>query len=209
MNADPSGGRGLTPLASLRRFVGPRAVRERCALCGVELADDHSHLIEPAARRLTCACEPCAVLFDGQGSGRYRRVPRRVRALPGFRLSDVAWESLGLPVNLAFLFRSTAAGGVVALYPSPAGATEASVPPEAWEALAEENPVLRDLEPDAEGLLVNRVGEARDGYRVGIDQCYRLVGLVRTHWRGLSGGAAVWAEVGRFFDGLKERSTHA
>ena len=77
---------------------------------------------------------------------------------------------------------------VVALYPSPAGATESLVTPEAWEALVAENPVLRDFEPDVEALLVNRVGEARECYRVGIDECYKLVGLIRTHWRGLSGG---------------------
>ncbi len=76
---------------------------------------------------------------------------------------------------------------------------------EAWQALADDNPVLRDLEPDVEALLVNRVGETRDYYRVGIDECYKLVGLIRTHWRGLSGGTAVWEEIGRFFAGLKER----
>jgi hypothetical protein len=83
------------------------------------------------------------------------------------------------------------------------------VPPEAWQLLAEDNPVLRDFEPDVEALLVNRVGEARECYRAGIDQCYKLVGLIRTHWRGLSGGTAVWEEIGRFFTGLKGGSAHA
>jgi hypothetical protein len=41
---------------------------------------------------------------------------------------------------------------------------------------------------------------------VPIDECFRLVGLIRTHWRGLSGGTAVWAEIGRFFTALKEHS---
>src|SRR5436305_2026101 len=35
-------------------------------------------------------------------------------------------------------------------------------------------------EPDVEALLVNRAGSARDHFRVGIDQCYRLAGLLRT-----------------------------
>ena len=74
---------------------------------------------------------------------------------------------------------------------------------DAWQALADDNPVLRELEPDVEALLVNRVGESRDYYRVGIDECYQLVGLIRTHWRGLSGGTAVWDEIGRFFAGLE------
>jgi hypothetical protein len=129
-----------------------------------------------------------------------------VRYLPDFRLSDVQWEGLQLPVNLAFFLHSTPAGRVVAFYPSPAGATEALPPPDAWQAVADDNPCLRDLEPDVEALLVNRVGEAREHYRAGVDACYHLVGLVRTHWRGFSGGQTVWDEIGRFFADLKARS---
>jgi hypothetical protein len=50
------------------------------------------------------------------------------------------------------------------------------------------------------------VGPVRDHYRVPIDECYRLVGILRTNWRGLAGGAEVWQEIGRFFADLKERS---
>ena len=32
-------------------------------------------------------------------------------------------------------------------------------------------------------------------YIVPIDECYRLVGLIRMHWRGLSGGTEVWKEI--------------
>ncbi len=194
-----------TALASIRRFIRPRVVREHCGLCSAALADEHPHLVEPATRRLLCACDACALLFDGPAA-RYRRVPRRVRALPDLRLSDEAWDALQLPINLAFFLHSTPAGRVVALYPSPAGATESLVAAEAWGTLAEDNPALRDFEPDVEGLLVNRIGESRDSYRVGIDQCYRLVGLIRSHWRGLSGGAMVWGEIAGFFAGLRERS---
>ena len=55
-------------------------------------------------------------------------------------------------------------------------------------------------------LFRSRTKAARECYRVGIDECYRLVGLIRTHWRGLSGGTAVWDEIHRFFANLKERS---
>ena len=201
-DAGPSPG----ALASIRRFMRPRTALEHCALCDVALADEHAHLVEPSTRRLACACDACALLFDGPNGGRYRRVPRRVRSLPNLHLTDEAWEALQLPINLAFFLRSTPAGRVVALYPSPAGATESLVAAEAWGPLAEENPVLRDFEPDVEGLLVNRIGESRDYYRVGIDQCYRLVGLIRSHWRGLSGGAMVWGEIAGFFDRLREQS---
>ncbi|MBX6311307.1 MAG: hypothetical protein IRY99_00045 [Isosphaeraceae bacterium] len=208
MNPDArNGSPGLTALASLRRFVQPRAIRERCELCSAELTANHSHLVELSRRRLVCACEPCAILFDNQVGTRYRRVPRRVQFLPDFRLSDLLWEGLQLPINLAFFLQTTPAGHVVALYPSPAGATESLIAAEAWEALVEENPVLRSLEPDVEGLLVNRVTTVSECYRIGIDECYRLVGLIRTHWRGLSGGTVVWEEIGRFFTGLRERSS--
>jgi hypothetical protein len=196
-----------SPLASLRRFVRPReAVRERCELCSAPLAEEHSHLLELASRRLCCACEPCAILFSTPAAPKYRRVPRLVQYLADFRLSDVQWEGLQLPINLAFFLHSSAAARVVALYPSPAGATEALPPPDAWEAAVEDNPSLRGMEPDVEALLVNRLGAAPEHYRAGIDVCYALVGVVRTHWRGLSGGTAVWQEIARFFAGLKERS---
>jgi hypothetical protein len=208
MTAPPTeSGHAPTALASIRRFLRPRAVVEHCALCNLTLADEHPHLVEPATHRLICACDACALLFDGPNARRYRRVPRRVRSLPELRITDEAWDALQLPINLAFFVRSTPAGRVLALYPSPAGATESLVAAEAWGALAEGDPVLRDLEPDVEGLLVNRIGESRAYYRVGIDQCYRLVGLIRSHWRGLSGGAMVWGEIAGFFADLERRSS--
>jgi hypothetical protein len=202
MKPDPPSSARTSALASLRRFVRPRpASHSRCELCSAELADDHSHLVELASRRLCCACEPCAILFSSRAAPKYRRVPRRAQFL-----TDVQWGGLGLPINLAFFLHSTPAGRIVALYPSPAGATEALPPPDAWERLVEDNPCLRDLEPDVEALLVNRLGPEPEHYRVGVDVCYGLVGLVRTHWRGLSGGSAVWLEIGRFFENLKNRS---
>ena len=206
MSPDSRGGPGPPALASLRRFLRPRAARERCELCGAGLGPDHAHLVEVAARRLHCACQACAILFSGQGAGKYRRVPRDARLLADFRLTDVQWEELNLPIGLAFFLHSTPAGRVVALYPSPGGATEALPSPEAWQALGDDNPVLRDLEPDVEALLVNRLGPTPECYRVGVDRCYELVGLIRTHWRGLSGGTAVWEEIGRFFQALREQA---
>ena len=138
---------------------------------------------------------------------RYRRVPRRIRVLDDFRMTDGQWDALHLPINLAFFYRSSPAGRVIAMFPSPAGATESLLPLEAWEDLATENPVLRELEPDVEALLVNRVGPDAQYVRVPIDECFKLVGLIRTHWRGLSGGTEVWKEIGRFFASLKQRSS--
>jgi hypothetical protein len=206
MNLDPPSHPAKSALASLRRYTRQRAGRARCELCSADIAEGHSHLVELASHQLRCVCEPCAILFSSPSAAKYRRVPRRVDFLSDFRLTDIQWEGLQLPINLAFFVQSTPAGRVVALYPSPAGATEALPPPDAWEALIEDNPSLRKLEPDVEALLVNRLGAEPEHYLVGIDECYSLVGLVRSHWRGLSGGPAVWTEIARFFTGLKGRS---
>jgi hypothetical protein len=192
--------------ATLRRLARPAPPRESCELCGTALASEHAHLLDLMSRRLACACEPCAILFSDRRTTRYRRVPRRVELLPDLRLTDAQWESLLLPINLAFFFHQSATGRVVALYPSPAGAMESLLSLESWRELVAENPVLGEMEPDVEALLVNRLGSKRDYYRVPIDECYRLVGLVRAHWRGLSGGTEVWAEVGRFFTALAQRA---
>jgi hypothetical protein len=195
--------------AALRQLVRPRRQIERCELCGVELTPEHEHLMEPAHRRLICSCTSCAILFHGQNSVRYRRVPRDIQLLPEFRLSEAQWDDLHLPINLAFFFYSSPAGRVVVIYPSPAGATESLLTLEAWHEVEEANPMLRELEPDVEALLVNRVGTAREHYRVPIDACYRLVGLIRANWRGLSGGGEVWEEIKGFFTSLMERSRPA
>lgn len=202
--------RPQSAFASIRRYVRPPRPRERCHVCDAALAAEHAHLVETATGRLTCACEPCAILFGNQQEGaRYRRVPRDARLLPQFEFSDVMWDGFSIPIDLAFFLHSTPAGRVVAFYPSPGGAVQSLVAPDAWEALVEANPVLLGFEPDVECLLVNRVGQTRDCYRVGIDACYKLVGLVRTHWRGMTGGTEVWNEINRFFNGLGERSSHA
>jgi hypothetical protein len=39
-----------------------------------------------------------------------------------------------------------------------------------------------------------------------MDKCYSLVGLIRMHWRGFSGGQEVWEEIGQFFEELRKRS---
>jgi hypothetical protein len=44
---------------------------------------------------------------------------------------------------------------------------------------------------------------------VPIDDCYRLVALIRTRWRGLTGGREVWEELARFFDDLDETAAVA
>ena len=100
---------------------------------------------------------------------------------------------------------------VVAFYPSPAGATESIPSPAAWEEIVRQNPVLNEVRPDVEALLANRLEHTRpeggEYYVVPIDKCYELVGLIRIHWRGLSGGTEVWNDIARFFTELKTRAS--
>ena len=190
-------------LAALRQWVRPRRKPiHPCELCGVELMAEHEHVLDIEQHRLSCACTACAILFSG-GNARHKRVPRRADVLRDFQISDAGWESLLIPIGLAFFYRSSSSGRPVAMYPSPAGATESLLELTAWQDLVAENPLLGELEPDVEALLVNRVAAAREYYRVSIDRCYELVGLIRLNWRGLSGGSEVWQKIGGFFDDLK------
>jgi len=196
----------------LRRFARRPSPAEHCELCSQELAGQHQHLLEPATRKLVCACDACAILFSSQGQTKYKRVPRRIRFLPDFRMTDSQWDSLMMPINMAFFFRSTPMDRVVALYPSPAGATESLLSFDTWDEIVEENPALQDMEADVEALLVNRIGHSRgfsqpEYYLAPIDECFKLVGLIRSNWKGLSGGAEVWREIAQFFNELKARSS--
>jgi hypothetical protein len=65
--------------------------------------------------------------------------------------------------------------------------------------------VLTELAPDLEALLVSRARGMREHWLVPIDDCYDLVGLIRTHWRGFDGGREVWIAINRFFDDLPTR----
>lgn len=199
----------LEGLERLRKFAERAPEVERCELCARALPDDHDHLLEPVGRALSCVCGPCVVLFGG--SGPRKRVPRRVRRLTDLRISDAQWDALRLPIDLAYFVRSSVRNAPVAYYPSPAGATESLLSLEAWRAMSHEQPILDRMEPDVEALLVNRVGVGRgvaaaEYFLAPIDQCYRLVGLIRSHWSGLSGGTQVWSTITAFFDGLRARA---
>jgi hypothetical protein len=121
-------------------------------------------------------------------------------------MTDAAWDELALPINLAFLFHSTPAGRTIAMYPGPAGATESLLSLNQWESLTAANAPLRRMAADVEALLVNRLGTTRVHYVAPIDLCFELVGTIRMHWRGFSGGEKVWREINQFFERLAARS---
>ncbi len=126
-------------------------------------------------------------------------------------MTDAEWNSLVIPINLAFFFHSSIEGRMVALYPSPAGAVESLLPLDSWTAIVAKNPALGHLQSDIEALLINRIDRREEGvpaqyYIAPIDECYKLVGILRSRWKGLSGGAEVWAEIEQFFADLSARS---
>ena len=183
----------LALMSGLRQYRAPEpspveADAERCDLC------------QRPSRRTTGTCSTstsarssvCA-RAAGAAVGR-RRVSaptgNRTLWLEDFRLPEEIWAQ-ARSRSLAFFMYSSVTDCVVALYPSPAGATGVGAP------LRDVEPARRD-EPGAEGARARRRGADRqpDGdpaYAIApIDRgCYMLVGLVKSAWEGISGGAAV------------------
>jgi hypothetical protein len=95
------------------------------------------------------------------------------------------------------------------MYPSPAGATESELHFADWRALADLNPVLDDLVHDAEALLVNRMADPPQFAIAPIDRAYELVGLIKLHWEGISGGSGVEEAIAAFFARLRARGVPA
>ncbi|MFI1396203.1 DUF5947 family protein [Streptomyces sp. NPDC020681] len=194
----------------LRRFTSPRRTpEERCELCSAPLADErHHHLVDTEKRALACACRPCAQLLDRTGGpqGRFRAVPGRFLSDPGHRIDEQAWEQLRIPVGVAFFFRNSALDRLVALYPSPAGATESELDPESWQSVLAATELAGLLEPDVEALLLRRQEGRVECFLVPIDICYELVGRMRLLWQGFDGGAEARADLEAFFALVRDRA---
>ena len=212
--ANENDGRSAIPMQALRQFTQERkpvrstAPAEHCEICNEFIASRHRHLLDLSNREVLCSCTACSLLFgrEGAGGGKYRLIPQEYLLLPDFHMMDEQWDALMIPVNMVYLFRSTTSGRVMAFYPSPAGAMESLLNLESWEELVVANPILNELEPDVEALLINRLKDANHYYIVPIDTCYQLVGLIRLSWKGLSGGEQVWKAIGDFFAGLRAKS---
>ncbi|WP_155375708.1 DUF5947 family protein [Catellatospora vulcania] len=202
-----------------------QAAQERCELCAAAIPADHDHLVDLTSRSLPCACRPCYLLFvpadervsavvgrgpapreEAVGARRFAAVPREHVALPDFPLSDLDWSALDVPVRLAFVFVNSSLGQPVALYPSPAGAAESQLPPEVWAKVLARHPYTAQLPADVQALLLHRSPDGPEAYAVPIDVCYRLVGLVRLHWRGFDGGQQAWAAIDGWLAQVRENA---
>jgi hypothetical protein len=190
---------------AIDRAAGRRAgTVERCGLCGAAVAAGHRHVLEVRDDTPMCVCTACTLLFerDGAGGGQYRLIPTR-----RLRLAGLSTEPLGVPVGIAFFVKHHD-GRVVAHYPSPLGGTRAEVDPVAWTGIEAASPALAGMRPAVEALLARAshaggAGGAGEHWILPIDTCYRLVAVIRRHWTGMAGGAAVWREVARFFEELR------
>jgi len=181
-----------------------RGAGERCEICNAPMPDDHRHLLHLEERRIVCSCEACWAMHSGDPE--YRPAGMRTLWLEGFDCDEEIWGAFQIPIGLAFFMRSGTTGGIVAFYPSPAGATESELDLLAWDALVQRNPALSELDPDAEALVVNRLANPPQFAIAPIDDCYRLVGLIKANWEGISGGSAIEEAVPQFFAALRSRA---
>jgi Family of unknown function (DUF5947) len=211
-----SGLRGLarsesrTPVAPAARDKGtvPAAGdTERCDLCGNGIPEEHRHLLHLSERRIVCSCEACWAMRAGEGD--YRPTGSRTMWLPDLNVPDDLWATFQIPIGLAFFMHSTVTACVVALYPSPGGATESELHFESWNRLCQLNPVLANLEQDIEGLIANRLSDPPMYAIAPIDRCYELTGTIKAHWEGISGGSGVEAAVAEFFARLRSKAVAA
>ena len=173
---------------------------DRCDLCGVAIDPEHRHLLHLVDRRILCSCEPCFAMRAGDAE--LRPSGTRVLLLDDLALDDDLWAKFQIPIGLAFFMVRERGQGVLALYPSPAGATESELHLAAWDELVAANPVIGELEAEVEALIVNRMSEPHRHAVVPIDRCYELVGMIKSRWEGISGGSAIDDAVAEFFAGL-------
>jgi hypothetical protein len=202
---------------------------ERCEMCAEPIADEHQHVVNVGARQLMCTCRGCYLLFSAPGAKlRYRAVPDRYLTFPDFHLDRRGWESLQIPVGLAFFFHNSEIDRTVAFYPGPAGATESELDLDAWNTIdgvdtRQPGPSVASLAmgmlaDDVEALLVRvpdrehadpELNAPAECYLVPIDACYEFVGRLRALWRGFDGGQDVRKFVDEFFDRISARSKPA
>lgn len=196
-------------IAALTRFVDSAkapAPGAACELCAAPLRPAHDHVNDREEHTLRCACRACALLFAGPADGRYRTVPDRVLSDPATTLA-AAWDSVDVPVGLAFVVRE--AGDWAVYYPSPAGPTRSGLPTHGLGQLVRGSRLAAALEPDVEALLVDGRRGASHGETcllVPISACYELVAIIRRRWRGMDGGDAVRAEITAFLGRLRQQS---
>jgi hypothetical protein len=186
---------------------------EACEFCATPIPAEHGHVADLEQSMLMCACRACYLLFTHSSAGlghveairgRYRSVPDRYLSDPARPLSAAEWDSLEIPVGLAFFLRSSE--GMAGFYPSPAGATECRLDLQAWDRIAASHPMLTAAAPDVEAVLISRGADGVEYFLVPIDACYELAGRMRMLWRGFDGGSEARQSITEFLTGVRSRA---
>ena len=190
----PSGRAAADPRDRAR--ARSRARGERCELCGEPISDEHGHLVDLAGPQPDVRLPgllPAVHLRRRRAGSHYRAVPDRYLAFPDFQLSPAQWDSLQIPVSVAFFFLNSSLGRVAAFYPGPAGATESELPLDTWAEVVAANPELATLAARRRGVPRASRPEPRRGgvlsrsdrrlLRAGRPSPSALAGLRRRHAR--------------------------
>lgn len=174
-----------------------------CEGCDGVLALSHHHVVDVQGH-LRCVCAACAARLPSSEPARFRAVGTRVLSDPRLQVDAAEWEAIGVPLPFGFVTYHTPTHRWVARAPTPTGPLERVVDPQGWLSLAGRTPLVAQIRPDVEALLVGG-RPTPQAWLAPIDACYELQGYVRRHWRGAQ-GAAGWLVLDTFFDRLRATS---
>ena len=184
----------------VRVALPPRATPSgTCELCPIGIGEDHRHLLHLVERRIVCVCETC--WSTRSGDPEFRPPGSRTLVLDDFDMTDEVWQSFGIPIGLTFLCARVSAAGsspstrARRVRPSPsstsAPGTRCARPTRSSTA---SSPTPRPSWSTARARRVYAI--------VPVDQAYKLVGLVKERWEGISGGRGVQEAVAEYFEAL-------
>lgn len=204
--ATPPGAAG--PALEGRVQASAAAGDEACDMCSAGIPASHGHVADLERSALLCACRACYLLFTrpDAGRGRYRAVPERYLSDPKRPVAVAEWDALEIPVGLAFFLYMSAQDQVAGFYPSPAGVTECRLDLGAWQRIADAHPLLAQVEPDVEAVLIHRTDDGVEHFLVPIDACYQLAGKMRLLWRGFDGGKEARQSIDEFLGDVRRRA---
>ena len=144
------------------------------------------------------------------GEGDYRPTGNRTLWLAELDVPDDLWASFQIPIGLAFFMESTVTGVRRRDVPEPGRRDRvASCTSSRGARMRALNPVLDGLEPDIEGLIVNRLSDPPVYVIAPIDRCYALTGTIKARWEGISGGRGVEEAVARVLRRAPRRAVPA
>ena len=136
------------------------------------------------------------VLVAALGRRGVRAAGNRTVWLDDFASSTTTCGRLPDPDRPGVLHALERSGGIVALYPSPAGATESRASTRRWTALVAAQPRARPTSSPTPRRWSSTAWPSRHQHAiVPIDRATGSSGCVKSSWEGISGGSALEAAV--------------